>query len=289
MKINKINPQGYCGGVTRALKIMDKALADPLLPRPIYCLGSVIHNSHVIDYYTSLGIITIEEKGLSRLDLLDRINEGTVIFSAHGVSPLVYEKAKNKGLKIVDATCPMVLTVHKRMLKHLEDGYECIYIGTSNHPECEGVLGISNKIHFVSDLNDVENLNIASNKIYVTNQTTLSMYDIKLIFEALNNKYPNIEIDDTICDATTSRQNAMYNQPDCDLCIIVGDPKSSNTKKLYKVSKEIAKKNTIFVEDLTMLDKSLVNDINVVNISSGASTPPYLVDEIIEYLEKNKL
>lgn len=287
MKINKIEPQGYCGGVVRALKIMDKTLADSSLPKPIYCLGSVIHNSHVMDHYTDLGIITIEDKGLSRLELLDKIDEGTVIFSAHGVSPLVYEKAKNKGLTIIDATCPMVLTVHKRMLKHLEDGYECIYIGTDRHPECEGVLGISDKIHFVGSTNDVLNLNINSDKIYVTNQTTLSMYDIKLIFDELKKKYPNIEIDDKICDATTARQTAMYNQPACDLCIIVGDPKSSNTKKLYKVSKEIAGKNTVFVEDLNMLDKSILDNVNTVNISSGASTPPYLVDEIIDYL-KNK-
>ena len=286
MKINKIEPQGYCGGVIRALKIMDKALEDESLPRPIYCLGSVIHNSHVINNYSNRGIITIEDKGLSRLELLDKIDSGTVIFSAHGVSPEAYEKAKNKGLTIVDATCPMVLSVHDKIKKYLENGYECIYIGTTNHPECEGVLGISNRIHFISKESDVSNLDIKSDKIYVTNQTTLSMYDIKIIFDCLKQKYPNIEIDDKICDATTKRQTAMYNQPDCDLCIIVGDPKSSNTKKLYKVSKEIAGKNTIFIEDLSMLDNKILDGVKTVNISSGASTPPYLVDEIINYLSK---
>ena len=282
MIINKIEPQGYCHGVINALKIINEALKDN---NTIYSLGSIIHNEHVINDLKNKGVITIEEKGLSRLDLLDKINEGTVVFSAHGVSPLVYEKAKSKNLKIIDATCPMVHLVHNKISEHLNDGYDCIYIGANGHPECEGVLGISNKIHFISSNDDINNLNINNDKIYVTNQTTLSIYDIEDIFNELKNKYPNIIIDDKICNATTVRQKALANQPKCDLCIIVGDKKSSNSLKLYKVSTEIAKAKTIFVDNLESLDKEILKDVNIVNISSGASTPSELVDEIIKYLK----
>lgn len=282
MIINRIEPQGYCQGVINALKIINEALKDN---NKIYSLGSIIHNAHVINDLKNKGVITIEEKGLSRLDLLDRINEGTVVFSAHGVSPKVYEKAKSKNLNIIDATCPMVHLVHKKMNEHLKSGYDCIYIGAKGHPECEGVLGISEKIHFISSISDINNLNINNDKIYVTNQTTLSIYDIEDIFDELKNKYPNIEIDDKICNATTVRQKALANQPKCDLCIIVGDKKSSNSLKLYKVSTEIAKTKTVFVDNLESLDKNILKDVNIINISSGASTPSILVDEIIEYLK----
>lgn len=284
MIINRIEPQGFCSGVTNALKIINEAILDKSNEK-LYSLGSIIHNEHVINDLNKKGVITIENKGLTRLELLDSINSGTVIFSAHGVSPLVYEKAKNKGLKIIDATCPMVLLVHKKMKNYLDLGYECIYIGAKGHPECEGVLGISDKIHLVCNLSDIGNLNITSDKVYVTNQTTLSIYDIKELFESLKNKYPNIIIDDKICNATTVRQKALANQPKCDLCIIVGDKKSSNSLKLFKVSSEIAKVKTIFVNDIKDINKEMLNNVNIVNISSGASTPSYLVDEIIEYLK----
>ena len=282
MIINKIEPQGYCQGVINALKIINEAINEN---DKIYSLGSIIHNDYVINDLKNKGVITVEEKGLSRLELLDKIDKGTVIFSAHGVSPLVYEKAKSKNLKIIDATCPMVHLVHKKMKEHLDLGYDCIYIGAKGHPECEGVLGISNKIHFISNLDDIKKLNIENDKIYVTNQTTLSIYDIKDLFIELKNKYKNILIDDKICNATTVRQKALANQPKCDLCIIVGDKKSSNSLKLYKVSTEIAKVKTIFVDNLKNLDKELLKDVNIINISSGASTPSFLVDEIIEYLK----
>ena len=282
MIINRIEPQGYCQGVTNALRIINEALESN---NNIYSLGSIIHNDHVINDLKKKGVTTIEEKGKSRLELLDKINSGTIVFSAHGVSPLVYEKAKSKNLNIIDATCPMVHLVHKKMNEHLNEGFDCIYIGAKGHPECEGVLGISDKIHFISNIDDIKLLNINNDKIYVTNQTTLSIYDILDIFNELKNKYPNIKIDDKICNATTIRQKALANQPKCDLCIIVGDKKSSNSLKLFKVSTEIAKVNTIFVDNVNSLNKDMFNGINVVNISSGASTPSILVDEIIEYLK----
>ncbi len=285
MIIRKINPQGYCNGVKRALNIVNDAINDASVKRPIYLLGQIIHNKHVVNDFIKKGVIVVEDKSKTRLELLDQINEGTVIFSAHGVSPLVYQKAKEKGLDIIDATCGYVLVVHKKIENHLNDGYDVIYIGTKKHPEVEGVLGISDKIHFISSLDDINNLNIKNNKIYCTNQTTLSKFDIVDLFEALKNKYPSLEIDDKICDATTVRQLAMKNQEQADLCIVVGDSASSNTKKLYKVSAELAHINTILCEDLASLDKEALKGVKTVNISSGASTPDYIVDEIINYLK----
>ncbi len=285
MIIRKIEPQGYCNGVKRALNIVNDAINDSSVKRPIYLLGQIIHNKHVVNDFVNKGVIVIEDKTKTRLELLDQINEGTVIFSAHGVSPLVYEKAKEKGLNIIDATCGYVLVVHKKIASHLDDGYDVIYIGTKKHPEVEGVLGISNKIHFVSSLEDIESLNINNDKIYCTNQTTLSKFDIKDIFNKLKNKFPNITIDDKICDATTVRQLAMKNQEDADLCIVVGDSASSNTKKLYKVSAELRGIKTILCEDLKTLDKEALKGAKCINISSGASTPDYIVDEIINYLK----
>ena len=282
MKVNKIEPQGFCQGVKMAINTVKETLKKE---KPVYLLGEIIHNKDVINDLTNIGAITIPSNNRTRLELLDEIDSGTVIFSAHGVSPKVYEKANNKNLNIVDATCPMVLLIHKNITEKLRLGFDVIYIGTNNHPEVEGILGISSSIHFISNIDEINKLNISNDKIYATNQTTLSIYDIKNIYDELKNKYPNIIIDNKICNATTIRQEAIKNQPKADLCIIVGDKMSSNTKKLVKVSNEYTNIKTIQCENLRDLDKSFLNNINVVNISSGASTPDDVVNEIIEYIK----
>ena len=281
MIVNKIEPQGFCQGVKIAINTVKDALNKE---KKVYLLGEIIHNKDVIESLDKIGAITIPTNNKTRLELLDSIDNGTIIFSAHGVSPKVYEKAKNKGLNIIDATCPMVLKIHKNIIEKLEQGYDVIYIGTSRHPECEGVLGISSSIHFISSVDEIGGLNITNTKIYATNQTTLSIYDIKDIYSRLRNKYPNIIIDNKICNATTIRQEAVKNQPEADLCIIVGDTMSSNTKKLVKVSTEYTNIKTIQCENLSSLDKSVLEGVNTINISSGASTPDEVVNEIIEYL-----
>lgn len=283
MKINVLSPQGYCGGVKHAIEIVNKVINDPNTKKPIYLLGQIIHNEHVINEIKSKGVIVLE--GKSKLELLDSINSGTIIFSAHGVAPIIYEKAKEKGLNIVDATCSNVLIVHKKIKEFLDLNYDIIYIGSPKHPESEGVLGISNKIHFISNIDDINNLNINNKNIYITNQTTLSMFDINEYFDLLKSKYPTSIIEDKICRATTVRQEAVAYQEKVDLCIVVGDKMSSNSKKLAKVSNEIAKIKTIFCEDLKSLDKNELMGINSVSITSGASTPEYITKEIIEYLK----
>ena len=288
IKINRIEPQGFCGGVNNAIKILDKTLNDNNIKKPIYLLGNLIHNKFVMEEYKKKGIIVLEDKTKTRLELLDLIEtKGTVIFSAHGVSDLVYSKAKSKGLDIIDATCPFVNVVHLKIKDYIKKGYQILYIGTKNHPECEGVLGIDSNIKLITSLDDVSNLEINSDKIFVTNQTTLSIYDISYIFNAIKEKYNNVIIDDKICNATTIRQKAVMDQEIVDLCIIIGDPQSSNTKKLKSVSllKGI---NTIMIESVSDLDQEMFKDVNSVSISSGASTPSYLVDEVIEFIKNIK-
>lgn len=284
MIVNKLEPQGYCKGVTRAIDMAFDAANK--YEKPIYMLGRIIHNAHVINKFKDLDIIVLEDKTKTKLELLDTIDKGTIIFSAHGVSPLVYEKAKSKGLNIVDATCPMVLLVHNKIKDYLEKGYSIIYLGTKGHPECEGVLGISDTIIPVWSMEDIIKLPNLNDKVYITNQTTLATDETKEAFNLLKKKYPKAIIDDKICLATTVRQQAVFNQPKADLCIVVGDKLSSNTKKLCEVSLRTNTK-TILIDSLESLDKDILNGVKTINITSGASTPNYVTNEIIEYLKRN--
>ena len=287
MIVYKLKPQGFCKGVENAIKLAKNSISDPNIIKPIYMLGALIHNQHIINELTNLGIIIIDEKNKTRLELLDLIksNSGTIIISAHGASSLVFEKAKERGFDVLDATCPYVSLVHNKVNKHIKDGYDIIYIGTKNHPECEGVIG-NNNINLITNIDDIDSLNISNDKIYVTNQTTLSIYEINNVYNKIKEKYPNAIIDDKICMATTERQKAVYESPNTDLCIIIGDIRSSNTKKLEEVARKKGL-NTLLVDSLDDLKNKLPNNIKSVSITSGASTPDFITNEIIDYL-KNK-
>ena len=285
MIINKLNPQGYCNGVKRAINICLEALENPNTKKPIYLLGSVIHNKYVNEEFIKKGAIILEDKNKTRYELLDQINEGTVIISAHGVSPKVIAKAKAKNLNIIDTTCPYVSIIHNNIIKYLNEGYTCLYIGTKKHPECEGILEIDSNIININNITDINNLNINNDKIYITNQTTLSIFDTSDIYNELKNKYPNAILDNKICDSTTKRQLAVINQDKVDLCIVVGDKASSNTKKLAQIANN-SNINTILVENINDIKDYDFKNINTISITSGASTPSILVDEIIKYIKK---
>ena len=284
MKINKLSPRGFCSGVKYSLKLLDEAINNNNTKKPIYILGSIIHNSHVINEYLKKGIILLEDKEKSKEELLKSIESGTVVFSAHGVKPSLYEIAKNKGLDIIDAVCPYVKIIHNNIIDYLNKGYDIIYIGVNNHPEAIGVLGISSKIHFINNINEISELNIKNNNIYVTNQTTLSLIEIEELYNLIKKIYPQAIIDNKICRSTTNRQLAVINQEPVDLCIVVGDKKSSNTKKLKEASESVGIKS-ILCEDYESLDKASLDKIESISITSGASTPDYLVDEIIEKIK----
>ena len=179
MDIIKISPRGYCYGVVDAMVIARNASLDQSLPRPIYILGMIVHNKHVTDAFEEEGIITLD--GPNRLEILEQIEHGTVIFTAHGVSPQVKARAKEKGLVCIDATCPDVEFTHDLIREKTADDYDVIYIGKKDHPEPEGAVGVApDHVHLIETPEDVENLPdyLSDKKLIVTNQTTMSQWDV---------------------------------------------------------------------------------------------------------------
>ncbi len=290
MKINKLTPRGYCHGVVNAIKILEDVVADDSYKRPIHMLGMIIHNKHTIEYFESKGVIIVDDNSKTRLELLEQIESGTVVITAHGCSPEVLTKAYNKGLAVVDATCKDVYKVHLNIKKKLDLGYTILYIGKKGHPETEGVLGISKSILLITSEKDVDMINFEeSTKYYVTNQTTLSKYDLKSIFDRIiQSNNVNIECDDEICDATTVRQNAVITQDKVDLCVVVGDKKSSNTAKLVEVSEKYAGIKSIQIETADDLDIEFLSKLSSISVTSGASTPTHITNDVINKLEKLK-
>lgn len=278
MEINILEPHGFCQGVNRAIDMALKIKNN----NKIYSLGSLIHNKEMIKKLNEHNIITLNDK-ISRLEMVDNIDNGIVIITAHGVSPDVLEKAKSKNLEIIDATCPYVTMTHSNIEKYLNDGYDVYYIGTKGHPECIGSIGISNKIKLISSLNDIKNIEF-KNKSFIINQTTLSIYDIEEYYNEILKKNPNVVINNTICRATTQRQKAVLEANKVDLTIVVGDKLSSNSKKLYELA--LKKNDAILIETIDDILNYDFSNIKSVNITSGASTPEYLTEEIIEFLRK---
>ena len=239
MKVIDLTPRGYCHGVLNAMAIVKKVIRTESYPRPIYVLGQIVHNQKITKAFKEHGVISLDQKGKTRLEMLEQVNHGTVIFTAHGISDKVIERAKEKGLTYLNATCRDVLKVHNAVKQKIDEGYQVIYIGHRNHPEPEAILDIDKTILFVENEKDAMLLpNDLGDKIFVTNQTTLSLYDIKSVLAIIETKYPNYVFDNEICNATTVRQQAVMEQEKVDLMLVVGDQKSSNSKKLSEVSKK---------------------------------------------------
>lgn len=286
MKVIKISPRGYCYGVIDAMVIAKNAALDKTLPRPIYILGMLVHNQHVTDAFKEEGIITLD--GKNRLEILKKIDKGTVIFTAHGVSPEVKRLAKEKGLTCIDATCPDVQKTHDLIKEKTDNGYEVIYIGKKGHPEPEGAIGVApNKVHLVETLEDVERLSIQSDKILITNQTTMSQWDVQHIMEKIKEKYPQAEMQKEICMATQVRQEAVAEQARAaDLLLVVGDPKSNNSNRLAQVSEEIAGTKAYRISDVSEIQLEWLENVETVAVTAGASTPTPITREVIEFLEQ---
>ncbi|PKR85093.1 4-hydroxy-3-methylbut-2-enyl diphosphate reductase [Heyndrickxia camelliae] len=286
MEVIKISPRGYCYGVVDAMVIARNAALDKSLPRPIYILGMIVHNKHVTDAFAEEGIITLD--GKNRKEILEKVNEGTVIFTAHGVSPEVRELAKEKGLVTIDATCPDVTKTHNLILEKKAQGYDVIYIGKKGHPEPEGAVGVAPDIvHLVETLEDVNQLDIKNEKIIVTNQTTMSQWDVQHIMKKVQEKYPNVEMHKEICLATQVRQEAVAKQAgEADVLIVVGDPKSNNSNRLAQVSQEIAGTKAYRVADISEIQLDWIKDAKKIAVTAGASTPTPIVREVIQFLEQ---
>lgn len=246
----------------------------------------IVHNKHVTDAFEEDGIITID--GENRLEILEKVETGTVIFTAHGVSPEVRELAKRKGLVSIDATCPDVTVTHDLIGEKTAEGYDIIYIGKKYHPEPEGAIGVApHAVHLIETIKDVENLTVQNPKLLVTNQTTMSQWDVVHIMDALKLKYPHIEVHKEICLATQVRQEAVAQHAgESDLLIVVGDPKSNNSNRLTQVSVEIANTPSYRISDLSELDVKWLEGVETVSVTAGASTPTLIVREVIAFLEK---
>ncbi len=289
MEVIKISPRGYCYGVVDALTLARKAAKDPTLPRPIHIIGQIIHNRHAIDEFSSMGIITLD--GPDRAMILEEVKEGTVIFTAHGVSPEVKRCAKERGLTCIDATCPDVTKTHELVIDLVSQGYYILYIGKKGHPEPEGVIGeIPSHVSLVEAEADVDALQLTpeqEQKIAVSTQTTLSQWDTHRIIEYIKQRYPHAEIHIDICAATQTRQEAVAEQArGADLTIVVGDPRSNNTNRLVQVSEELANVPARRIEDLSQLDPQWLKGKKRIAVTAGASTPSQLTREVIRYLEQ---
>ncbi len=289
MEVIKISPRGYCYGVVDALQIVRQVAKDLTHPRPIYIIGQIVHNRHAIEELTNLGVITLD--GPDRASILEQVTEGTVIFTAHGVSPLVKRSARERGLNCIDATCPDVTVTHDLVRDLAAAGYYILYIGKRGHPEPEGVLGeIPGHINLVEDEADVDALSLTpeqEQKLAVSTQTTLSQWDTRRVIEHIKAKYPHAEVHIDICAATQSRQEAVVAQAKgADLTVVVGDPRSNNTNRLVQVSEELAGVPAVRIEDLSQLNTDWLKGKKRIAVSAGASTPSQLTREVIRFIEQ---
>jgi 4-hydroxy-3-methylbut-2-en-1-yl diphosphate reductase len=279
MDVILANPRGFCAGVDRAIEIVERALAQ--FGAPIYVRHEVVHNRYVVEDLKAKGAVFVEE--------LDEVPAGsTLIFSAHGVSQQVRRDAHARGLRIFDATCPLVTKVHAQVVRMRKLGKEIIMIGHAEHPEVEGTMGqVSDGIHLVETEADVANLQVKNETAlaYVT-QTTLSVDDAARIVAALRARFPQImgPKRDDICYATQNRQDAVkLMAPMCDLVIVVGSPNSSNSNRLREVAENLGVK-AYLVDAAEQIQPRWLEGKGRVGVSSGASAPEILVAQVIARL-----
>ena len=283
MEVLKITPRGYCHGVVDAFRIAKRVREET--QGPVHMLGMLVHNTHATDDLQAQGIALVDQP--DRFAGLNQIKEGTVIFTAHGVSPQVKQRAIELGLKPVDATCSDVVRTHELVADLANKGYDVVYIGRKGHPEPEGVMGEApGKVHLVQDPEDIDALELQGDRIAVTCQTTLSVWDTEDLIGRVQARYPQAEVHNEICRATQERQEAAVEAAQhVDLVIVVGSPRSSNSLRLVEVVKKLGKKPAYLVDKFEDLDLRWFVGVKKVGVTSGASTPTQLTRRVIEYLE----
>jgi len=278
MEILLAKPRGFCAGVERAIEIVERALAQ--FGAPIYVRHEIVHNKSVVDDLRAKGAIFVEE--------LDEVPRGaTVIFSAHGVSKAVQADAERRGLKVFDATCPLVTKVHVEVAKMLREGYEIVMIGHRGHPESEGTMGqTSAGMYLVETVEDVAALQPATAQLAYVTQTTLSVDDAAQIVAVLKQRFPGIRGPkrDDICYATQNRQDAVkFMAPQCDVVIVVGSPNSSNSNRLREVAQSRGTP-AYMVDNALQLQPQWIEGKQRVGVTAGASAPEVLVTDVIARL-----
>lgn len=282
MEVQAITPRGYCKGVVRAIDMARKARNAK---QPVVILGMIVHNQYIVDALEKMGIRTVDHPDRTRLELLDEIEEGTVIITAHGAGEQVFAKAREKGLHVIDASCLDVIKTHDLIRARLRGGFEILYIGKKGHPEAEGAVSIDEeKVHLISGREDFGTLD--PNKRYViTNQTTMSLYDVQDLCDYARQTLAHVTVEKETCAATKVRQEAIRHMDrDVDVAFIVGDPRSNNTRKLASIASD--GREVHMIGSLDDLDVSVLRGKRKAAVSSGASTPPYLTDQVIAFLEQ---
>ncbi|HEY4583100.1 MAG TPA: 4-hydroxy-3-methylbut-2-enyl diphosphate reductase [Lysobacter sp.] len=286
MDILLANPRGFCAGVDRAIEIVKRAIE--LLGAPIYVRHEVVHNRFVVDDLKQRGAIFVEE--------LDEVPDGaTVIFSAHGVSKAVREEADRRGLRVFDATCPLVTKVHLEVSRHCRAGNDVVLIGHEGHPEVEGTMGqwlregATGRIYLVEDEEDVARLEVSqSEKLAYTTQTTLSVDDTQVVIAALRAKFPLIQgpRNDDICYATQNRQDAVRElAAKCDLVLVVGSVNSSNSNRLRELAERQGVESYL-IDGAHEIDPRWVDGRRSIGVTAGASAPDILVHGVIDRLRE---
>ena len=285
MDIVLANPRGFCAGVDRAIDIVNRALE--VFGRPVYVRHEVVHNRHVVDDLRDRGAIFVDE-------LAEVPDDAIVIFSAHGVSRAVQDEADGRGLKVFDATCPLVTKVHVEVTAFSRAGRECVLIGHAGHPEVEGTMGRydtshGGAIYLVEDEAQVATLTVRdpSALAYVT-QTTLSVDDTAKVIDALRARFTDIQgpRKDDICYATQNRQDAVKSLAEAvDLVLVVGSTNSSNSNRLRELAERCGAR-AYLVDDASMIDPAWLDDAQAVGVTAGASAPELLVEEVIDTLRQ---
>ncbi|MDX1799909.1 MAG: 4-hydroxy-3-methylbut-2-enyl diphosphate reductase [Marinobacter sp.] len=285
MQIRLANPRGFCAGVDRAIEIVNRAL--DVFGAPIYVRHEVVHNKFVVNNLRDRGAVFVDE-------LHEVPDDQLVIFSAHGVSQAVQKEAERRGLKVFDATCPLVTKVHLEVMRYSRDGHECVLIGHHGHPEVEGTMGQydtanGGRIYLVENESDVERLSVAdpAKLAYVT-QTTLSMDDTAKVIDALRSRFPQIQgpRKDDICYATQNRQDAVKQLAgDCDLMLVVGSPNSSNSNRLRELAERMGTP-AYLIDEASQIDPAWLENRAVVGVTAGASAPEVLVNDVINRLRE---
>lgn len=282
MQVNLANPRGFCAGVDRAITIVEKALE--LFSAPIYVRHEVVHNKFVVD--------SLRERGAVFVDELHEVpDDNIVIFSAHGVSQKVRKEAQARGLRVFDATCPLVTKVHMEVSRASKQAVECILIGHQGHPEVEGTMGQYDNedggIYLVESAHDVGKLEVKNPEaLYYCSQTTLSVDDTADVIDALRAKFPKIDgpRKDDICYATQNRQDAVRSlAADCDLVLVVGAKNSSNSNRLKELAEKIGA-TAYLIDDCDAIQESWVAGAKRVGVTAGASAPEVLVKGVIDKL-----
>ncbi|GAA1350862.1 4-hydroxy-3-methylbut-2-enyl diphosphate reductase [Arthrobacter koreensis] len=273
-------PRGYCAGVDRAVIAVEKALEH--YGPPVYVRKQIVHNLHVVS--------TLEERGAIFVDETDEVPEGSLlIFSAHGVSPAVVQSAEDRGLRTIDATCPLVTKVHREAVRFARDDFDILLIGHEGHEEVEGTYGEApDHMQIVNGPEDVDKIEVRDpDKLIWLSQTTLSVDETMTTVKLLREKFPNLQDppSDDICYATSNRQAAIKKiAPDADLVIVVGSANSSNSVRLVEVALEYGAKASYRVDFANQVDESWFEGVSTVGVTSGASVPENLVQDVLNLL-----